>query len=42
MLGGTIVIASTPGNGTSITIMLPKRAPNQAVAEADRDLVLPT
>lgn len=42
MLGGTIVIASTPGNGTSITIMLPKRAPNQAVTEADRDLVLPT
>lgn len=42
MLGGTIVIASTPGNGTSITIMLPKNAPNQAVADADRGLVLRT
>lgn len=29
MLGGSIGIASTPGNGTSVTIMLPKNAPNQ-------------
>ncbi|MDB4872902.1 MAG: hypothetical protein JWL97_3906 [Gemmatimonadales bacterium] len=34
MLGGTIGIASTPGNGTSVTIMMPKNAPDQAGAEA--------
>jgi signal transduction histidine kinase len=34
MLGGTIGIASTPGNGTSVTIMMPKNAPDQAGADA--------
>jgi signal transduction histidine kinase len=29
MLGGSIGIASTPGNGTSVTIMMPKDAPRQ-------------
>lgn len=29
MLGGSIGIASTPGNGTSVTIMMPKHAPDQ-------------
>jgi signal transduction histidine kinase len=33
MLGGSIGIASTPGNGTSVTIMMPKNAPNQNGAE---------
>lgn len=33
MLGGSIGIASTPGNGTSVTIMLPKDAPRQQAAE---------
>jgi signal transduction histidine kinase len=32
MLGGSIGIASTPGTGTSVTIMLPKNAPDQGVA----------
>jgi signal transduction histidine kinase len=30
MLGGSIGIASTPGNGTSVTVMLPKDAPRPA------------
>ena len=34
MLGGSIGIASTPGNGTSVTIMLPKNAPDQHGAQA--------
>jgi signal transduction histidine kinase len=34
MLGGSIGIASTPGNGTSVTIMMPKDAPRQQVAAA--------
>ncbi len=34
MLGGTIGIASTPGNGTSVTIIMPKTAPAQAGVEA--------
>lgn len=29
MLGGSIGIASTPGDGTSVTIMMPKDAPRQ-------------
>ena len=29
MLGGSIGIASTPGNGTSVTITMPKNAPRQ-------------
>jgi signal transduction histidine kinase len=29
MLGGSIGIASTPGTGTSVTIMMPKNAPTQ-------------
>ncbi|MET0857487.1 MAG: CHASE domain-containing protein [Telluria sp.] len=33
MLGGSIGIASTPGNGTSVTIMMPKHAPDQTVAD---------
>jgi signal transduction histidine kinase len=33
MLGGSIGIASTPGTGTSVTIMMPKTAPDQASAE---------
>jgi len=32
MLGGTISIASTPGQGTSVTIMMPTVAPRQAGA----------
>ena len=32
MLGGTISIASTPGQGTSVTIMMPTVAPRQASA----------
>ncbi|MDB5960026.1 MAG: hypothetical protein JWP59_1320 [Massilia sp.] len=32
MLGGTISIESTPGQGTSVTIMMPMVAPNQTVA----------
>jgi signal transduction histidine kinase len=35
MLGGTIGIASTPGNGTSVTMMMPKKAPDQHGAEAE-------
>jgi signal transduction histidine kinase len=35
MLGGTIGIASTPGNGTSVTMMMPKKAPDQISAEAE-------
>ncbi|MET0858350.1 MAG: CHASE domain-containing protein [Telluria sp.] len=35
MLGGSIGIASTPGTGTSVTIMMPKRAPNPNGVEAD-------
>jgi signal transduction histidine kinase len=35
MLGGSIGIASTPGNGTSVTIMMPKSAPDQHGAEAE-------
>jgi signal transduction histidine kinase len=35
MLGGSIGIASTPGNGTSVTIMMPKNAPDQHGAEAE-------
>jgi signal transduction histidine kinase len=34
MLGGSIGIASTPGTGTSVTIMMPKNAPNQSGTEA--------
>jgi signal transduction histidine kinase/sensor domain CHASE-containing protein len=34
MLGGSIGIASTPGNGTSVTIMMPKDAPHQHAAAA--------
>jgi signal transduction histidine kinase len=34
MLGGSIGIASTPGTGTSVTIMLPKQAPNQHVKDS--------
>jgi signal transduction histidine kinase/sensor domain CHASE-containing protein len=34
MLGGSIGIASTPGNGTSVTIMMPKDAPRQHAATA--------
>ncbi len=37
MLGGTIGIASTPGNGTSVTMMMPKYAPDQNGAEAEAD-----
>lgn len=37
MLGGTIGIASTPGNGTSVTMMMPKKAPDQHGAEAEVD-----
>ncbi len=33
MLGGSIGIASTPGTGTSVTIMMPKKAPDQVGAE---------
>jgi signal transduction histidine kinase len=33
MLGGSIGIASTPGTGTSVTIMMPKKAPDQVSAE---------
>ncbi|WP_426173906.1 CHASE domain-containing sensor histidine kinase [Massilia sp. TWR1-2-2] len=33
MLGGSIGIASTPGNGTSVTIMMPKHAPDQPLAD---------
>ncbi len=39
MLGGSIGIASTPGNGTSVTIMLPKRAPDQNAADAAMERV---
>ena len=35
MLGGTIGIASTPGNGTSVTMMMPKNAPDQHRVEAE-------
>jgi signal transduction histidine kinase len=35
MLGGSIGIASTPDNGTSVTIMMPKNAPDQHGAEAE-------
>ena len=34
MLGGTIGIASTPGNGTSVTMMLPKDAPHPGILSA--------
>jgi signal transduction histidine kinase len=34
MLGGSIGIASTPGTGTSVTIMMPKNAPNQNAADS--------
>jgi signal transduction histidine kinase len=34
MLGGSIGIASTPGTGTSVTIMMPKNAPDQNVSES--------
>lgn len=40
MLGGTIGIASTPGNGTSVTMMMPKTAPDQLSAEAGVDRLL--
>jgi signal transduction histidine kinase len=33
MLGGSIGIASTPGTGTSVTIMMPKNAPDQGSAQ---------
>jgi signal transduction histidine kinase len=33
MLGGSIGIASTPGTGTSVTIMMPKNAPDQSGTE---------
>lgn len=33
MLGGSIGIASTPGTGTSVTIMMPKHAPDQGAME---------
>jgi signal transduction histidine kinase len=35
MLGGSIGIASTPGTGTSVTIMMPKNAPDQSGTEAE-------
>ncbi|MES2756088.1 MAG: CHASE domain-containing protein [Pseudomonadota bacterium] len=41
MLGGSIGIASTPGNGTSVTIMMPMRAPDQPVVEAPARLGRP-
>jgi signal transduction histidine kinase len=41
MLGGSIGIASTPGNGTSVTIMMPKHAPDQPVADVAGRLVRP-
>ena len=34
MLGGSIGIDSTPGNGTSVTITLPMDAPHQHAAPA--------
>jgi signal transduction histidine kinase len=33
ILGGSIGIASTPGNGTSVTIMMPKHAPDQPMVD---------
>jgi signal transduction histidine kinase len=41
MLGGSISIASTPGNGTSVTIMMPKHAPDQPAVEAAGRLARP-
>ena len=35
VLGGTIGIASTPGNGTSVTMMLPKDAPRTETLSAE-------
>jgi signal transduction histidine kinase len=35
VLGGTIAIASTPGKGTSVTMVLPKDAPRPAVLAAN-------
>jgi signal transduction histidine kinase len=35
MLGGTIGIASTPANGTSVTMMMPKTAPDQNGVETE-------
>jgi signal transduction histidine kinase len=35
MLGGTIGIASTPGNGTSVTMIMPKNAPDQPGVDAE-------
>lgn len=40
MLGGTIGIASTPGNGTSVTMMMPKHAPRQNVADSGVERLL--
>lgn len=40
MLGGTISIASTPGQGTSITIMMPTVAPSQAGSAPSRPVLV--
>jgi signal transduction histidine kinase/sensor domain CHASE-containing protein len=40
MLGGSIGIASTLGAGTSVTIMMPKKAPDQASVQPAEELAL--